>query len=270
MITLRKSKYLIYLIVGIIILFSIGSIIFYNNENDSPWIIFIGICNTVLFIWGIEKTSFKGRYGYKTFFYWLLYLIASILALAFILFIFIGVNNLLGINSNEKLNSAISVPIGMTIVFYFIFKFFQILYKRLQDLNLPGYYLVGIIPIVSWIIGIKIFKSGNKFLGVLVFLNLAIGILYILFAKGSKGSNYFGIKPVHISRFEKEVKRIQNAKSLGNSEKEELQKEIAENYKAIEIKELEEFKKREIDRLIIKEKLRIDENSIISQNQQDF
>jgi uncharacterized membrane protein YhaH (DUF805 family) len=267
----ENKKHAIFSIIGIISLLGIGISIFYKIENNLPWLILIGIGNTYLFNWGLFKLSFKGRSGNKSSLLWLFHLILTICGLL-ILFssLYFIADFFFGLFPNEKMISELMIPSFISIQIYFIFKFFNLLYKRLHDLNQPGYFLVGFFPIISWIIGIKIFKSGYKLLGILVFLNLAIGLLYILFVKGSKESNYFGIDPKHIYRFNNKVKRIRKAKSLSMSEKEKLVAELIMNYKIIEEDEKNTFINKEVMRLLAKEKIIIDEKSDITLNRKNF
>lgn len=140
-----------------------------------------------------------------------------------------------------------------SIVIVFIVRFFMLLYYRIQDFGLPGYYIIGIIPILNWFIGIKTFKSGKKTLGVLIFLNLLIIIPYLLFFNGDKGLNYFGISKKICRRFKKDRKQIFQNKFLNQSEKKTLMIDLKRKYSDLEISLLTDFKKNEMDRLSKKE-----------------
>ena len=269
MITLKKKKHTLYSIVAIAILLSLG-FIFYNFLYTPRTLIIIGFLNTILFIWGIEVLRFRGRESNIAFLYWLSYLLLSTISLALIIVIINTFHLLFSIEQKEEVVNSIMFSIAYSIIFYFIFKFIQILFKRLQDFNQPGMYLISIIPIASWIVGIKIYKSGYKFLGILVFFNLSIALLYILLAPGNKGSNYFGINQKHVYKYKKEAKRIKKANSLNDLEKEDLINKLIQKYKEIEKIEKEKFIIKETTRLINKEKLKTDDELLITQNRKIF
>jgi hypothetical protein len=107
-----------------------------------------------------------------------------------------------------RLTSHIFKILLYTIFYYFAFKFIQLIYRRLQDFNQPGYYLIGLLPVVSMFIGVNIYKSGYKVLGIIVFLNLAVAIPYILIVSEPSVVNYFGVKSGLISTYLKEKKKI--------------------------------------------------------------
>jgi len=270
MITLTKKKNYIYSIIGIVLLLVIGFFINYF-QILFPWLIFIiGISITILFVCGIEDITFKGRFSNMASLLWISYFVLSILAIALFLAVIILTSGLFGIHLTGNINTSIVTPFLYSILFYFIFKFFQLLYKRLQDLNQPGYYLIGLLPIICWFIGVKIFKSGYRIFGILVFLNLSVAIPYILLIHGNKESNYFGINSKHITKYKKEAKRIRKAKSLNDSEKEELINKLKNKYVEIEEREKEEFKNNEVTRLIKKERLQTNYESDINQNRKDY
>jgi hypothetical protein len=273
MIFLKKKKQTIYSIIGIIIIILLAEVIeikYYSIVHNGLWLVLIGIINTFLFIFGLEEISFKGRCESKISFLWLIYFIFSTLS-AFLFFALFGfVLNELKVWWTELVIGELATFFIVSIWCYFIFKFFQLLYLRLQDLNQPGNNLVGFFPIISWFIGVKIYKSGYRFLGVLVFLNLAVGILYVLFVNGSKGANYFGTNPIQIARFRKELKRIKKAESLNNDEKANLTEELILKYKEIEENEIEKFTGNEVARLLAREKIEIDGKSDITQNRKNF
>jgi uncharacterized membrane protein YhaH (DUF805 family) len=270
MIKLVKKKVSIYAFIGIIILLAINVLNIYKGFLI-PWLVFPSwFIAPILFVCGFEEVTFKGRYGNIDSLVWLCYFSFSVLIymLFYLLFYYISLN-LIGVYLKNEIREAIISPVFM-ISAYFIFKFFHLIYKRLQDFNQPGYYLIGILPIISFFIGIKIFKSGYKLLGILVFLNLAVAIIYILIVSGTTGSNYFGVNRKHICNFKKEDKRIRKAESLEDFEKDKLRIELVKKYLEIEIREKEEFQKNEIARLIRKEKLKTEEDSVIMQKRKEF
>ena len=270
MIELTKKKHSIYTIIGIIILLVFQSLTFYYKFLFPYLTLSILIITPILFVLLVEKITFNGRNRNIDSLVWLFHFLCSIIAYLLIyMILYLTSKYIFNVRLTGEINKAIGFPI-YNIFIYFTFKFFQLLYKRLQDFNQPGYYLIGIFPVISWFIGIRIYKSGYRFLGILVFLNLVIAFVYILIISGTNGTNYFGVNPRHIYQFKKAAKRIRNAKSLDDSEREKLKKELVEKFCNIELEEKEEFKNKEIVRLIRKEKLKVDKESKIDQKRKEF
>jgi len=230
------------------------------------------ICPVIvlIFLLKVEKVTFKGRFNNLSFF----------ILLGLVLSSFILLNILLtGVSQFVELISDINILVTITsirfsilfsFVIYLTFKLIQVLYRRLQDLNLPGKYLIGIVPVISWIIGIKIYQSGKKLLGILVFFNLLLGILYILFVRGTKGYNYFGIQPAQISLYKKEKRRILKAKSISSKEKVALINVLTQKFENIEMIEKGKFITSETNRLLESEKInQVVENDLL-QSRKDY
>jgi len=163
-----------YALIAIIVL---AVLIVYKNVNniDFPRIYAILILAIpLLFIFGFEIKVFDGRLTNRGILVWLVSLIFTSLAFFILAGIFGYTYNILGIGEfreNKILVSFFSV-VAISIVLYFLFKLFLLFYKRFHDYNQPGYYFfLGLLPIVCWFIGVRIYKSGQKLLGVLVFLN---------------------------------------------------------------------------------------------------
>jgi len=266
MISLKKKKNTIYSIIILIIFIISGTFINSFIENSRTVLLIFGPLICLMFILAFEDISFNGRYSNIDSLLWFVYLISSIVIIT-IFIVFIGfILDTLNIYVNYSIRSSFSSVLVFSILFYFVFKFIQLIYKRLQDFNQPGYYLIGIIPIVSWFIGIKIYKSGEKILGVLVFLNLTIALIYILFVSGNYGVNYFGIRPKYCRNFLREYKKLLKASSIAQEDKNLLVQELNNKYLLLESSETEKFIKAEVTRLIKKEKIIVKDNSKINES----
>jgi hypothetical protein len=120
-------------------------------------------------------------------------------------------------------------------------------------------------------IGVNIYKSGYKVLGIIVFLNLAVAIPYILIVSEPSVVNYFGVKSGLISTYLKEKKKIMSLNYLSNSEKAILISQLSNKYFNIEESEKVKFINNEVNRLIKEEKFTADENEFnIFQKRKDY
>lgn len=125
--------------------------------------------------------------------------------------------------------------------------------KRLHDLNMPGYYVLGFFPIISWYIGYKVFQTGYKVLGVLVFFNITLALPLLLLISGDKGTNYYGMNPEIIAKYKKKIRKIANSVSINEEKKKELRDIIAKEYEVVEINERSRFIINEVDKLVLRE-----------------
>jgi len=203
----------------------------------------MGLGNGLLLFWGLSGLSLRGRSGNIATLYWLLDILFTFLTI-------VAVSHLLYLPTSPY---GISKLLTITIFWYFLLRFIQLVCRRFHDLNYPAYYVLGFFPIISWIIGVRIFVSGRRLLGVLVFLNLTVGLLYLLIAKGTKGPNYYGPDPRKVQTFLNDLRKIQKAKSISASEQELLKTQLTETYLERENKDKLKFINSEAERLLSKE-----------------
>lgn len=270
MIILCKKKHSVLSLTILIILIIFGLILNYFMEDRRTIAFIFGALVCLMFVLGFENISFKGRFSNRDSLLWFYYLLLSILIATLFLVLIGYLANVLNIYVSYTIRSSFSTIFIFSILLYFAFKFIQLLYKRFQDFNQPGYYLIGILPIVSWFIGVKIYKSGKKFLGILVFLNLAVALIYILFVSGDSCSNYFGIKPKHCRNFLSEYKKIMKAKSLSQIDKNLLFQELQKKFEELESLDSKKFIEKEVARLLKKEKVFIKVNTEINENRTNY
>lgn len=268
-----QSRYVIIAIITVI------SLVVYRTVNDLNFpeinaILLLTI--PLLFILGFEKNVFAGRYTNRAILVWLV----SMILAALVFFILAGIigstYNLLGLGEfkkNKILVSFFSV-VGLSLILYFLFKLLQVFYKRFQDYNQPGYYFfIGLLPVLCWFVGVKIYKSGQRVLGVLVFLNSSISIFHIIFGIGNDYSNYFGINPELKDDYKKEKRAILKNKFLAEEEKQKLIITLRQKYSEFESKELSEFRAIEIERRLKKELMKfkfVSKEEILSKEMQNI
>lgn len=247
-----RSKYVLIAIIAFIILCR-----FIESTDSSLYriesVIVIIIIPSLIF-YGFEKEIFIGRYTNRALLKWLMLSIVAIAVLTALTAMIYYFFMLLGLVSVAEILKSFMKLVVITVAYYFIFKLCQIFYKRFQDFNQLGYFFfLGLLPIVSWFIGVRIYKSGERVLGVLVFLNSVISILYVIFGIGNDYSNYFGMNPELKDDYNKEKRTILKNKFLSEEEKQKLIIALRQKYSEFESKELSEFRTLEIERRLKKE-----------------
>lgn len=247
-----------YSLIIIVALFLIGIIVTIAFPSESLTSI-LGILIPVIFIFIYKGDFVRTRIGNFEMLIWLLQFLAAQLILLTLGLLSSYVFDLLEYDYRDRnITSEVLEFIGATIIFYFLITFVQLILKRVQDINQPGhYFFLGIIPILSWFIGVKFYKSGYKVIGILVFLNLIISIPFILFWPSDKGANYYGISPVIYRLFQRKKLGIKNSKFLTDQEKSDLMKKLSEDYQDIENRSIEEFKRKEIESMVNNEKIKL-------------
>lgn len=266
-----RSKYVLVAII-IFIIISLWIELKYPDLHRIEAFIIAFIIPSLIF-YGFEKDVFTGRYTNRALLYWLLSLVIFILV-GISAFMLIGsLLKSIGLIMDSELIKSTYKIIGASFIFYFLFKLLQLFYKRFQDYNQPGYYFIlGLFPISCWVIGIKIYKSGERVLGLLVFLNSAISILYVTFGIGNDYSNYFGMNPELKDDYNKEKRMILKNKFLSDEEKQKLIIALRQKYSEFESKELSEFRTLEIARRLKKEMKKfkfVSKDAILTQEMQN-
>lgn len=140
-------------------------------------------------------------------------------------------------------------------ILFFLSSLLILVAKRFHDFNMPGYFVFGFLPIICWIIGIRIFQAGYKVLGVMVFLNLFLAFPFFFIISGDKGTNYYGMNPNVIREYRKKVRNILESKSLTEEQKQELMDILVKDFEILEIEERCRFINFELEKLILQEKL---------------
>lgn len=156
----------------------------------------------------------------------------------------------------------------LTLILFLVYKFFQILYFRLQDFNIDGKFLLGIIPIISFYFGFKLIQEKKYLLAILMLFNFSLIIPYLLFFPSNMKYNYFGIHPAQIRKFNYEKRQIEKSKSLTQEAKLKLIEEVHLKYKNVEIEARNSFIKKESTKLLHKESIK--SNQFLSEREAYF
>lgn len=267
-----KKRWSVYPAIGILLLLCGNCILIAirkeNLEFISGMVLTVSMFGIpILFFIGFESNILKGRFTAINTIHWFL----GFLIVIGVPTVFVGLNNTLFKIDIYGLFALFTLIIWVPTLSYFVIKFFQLFYKRFQDFNQPGYYLfLGIVPILCWFIGISIFCSGRKVLGILVLLNLFLWIPYILFFRGDSETNYFGMHPKYKRQFNNDKKKIVLDKFLTPVEKKEMLGLLIKSYSEMEENMLKTFTDSELQRMIDKEQSKFDRSltKSITQNKE--